>query len=407
MGIAIIGHFGGKEKINDGQTVKTIAVNDALNRYGKTEIDKVDTYYIKKNPLKFVMLFLSAVFKDKKYLVLLSSKGRRVLFPVLSFMSKYMKKEIFHYGIGGRLAREVKERPKWRKYVSSFKGNWMESRELAEQLQQLGVKNAIYIPNFKKLNVLTEQELCREYSEPYRLCTFSRVMKQKGIEDAINAVGAINAECRRKVVTLDIYGPAEDEYLSHLKEILAGEDAAKEGFTIIHIGRFMDVKNHSLLLHSFSRFAEHHPEARLQLIGDGELRHNMEQLAAELGIAQKVCFAGLQNDIFPWLHHADVFILSSKYEGMPMTLIEAMGTGLPVIAARVGGIPDIITDGEEGILTELDSEQIAAAMEKMMDEEFRRICGEKARKKAAEQFGAETMAEKYIQLYQKLLNIVG
>lgn len=181
--------------------------------------------------------------------------------------------------------------------------------------------------------------------------------------------------------------------------------ATKEAFTIIHIGRFMDVKNHSLLLHSFSRFAEHHPEARIQLIGEGELQHNMEQLAVEIGIAQKVYFAGLQSDIFPWLHQADVFILTSKYEGMPMTLIEAMGTGLPVIATKVGGIPDIITDGEEGILTEPDSEQIAVAMERMIDVEFRQKCGEKARKKAVAQFAAETMAEKYVKLYQRLLNI--
>ena len=183
--------------------------------------------------------------------------------------------------------------------------------------------------------------------------------------------------------------------------------ATKEAFTIIHIGRFMDVKNHSLLLHSFSRFVDHYPKARLQLIGEGELQHNMEQLAVEIGIAQEVYFAGLQSDIFPWLHQADVFILTSKYEGMPMTLIEAMGTGLPVIATKVGGIPDIITDGEEGILTESDSEQIAAAMERMMDVEFRQKCGKKARKKAIEQFAADTMAEKYIQLYQELLNIRG
>lgn len=92
MGIGIIGHFGGNEKFNDGQTVKTVAIYDALKRYGIKEVDKIDTYYIKKNPFIFVRMFMKGVFKDKKYIVLLSSNGRKILFPVLSFMSRYMKK---------------------------------------------------------------------------------------------------------------------------------------------------------------------------------------------------------------------------------------------------------------------------------------------------------------------------
>lgn len=110
MGIAIVGHFGGKEKFNDGQTIKTIAIYDALIRYGERDVEKIDTYYIKRNPLKFLWLFISALCKDQKYIVLLSSNGRKVLFPILSFMSRYMKKEVYHYGIGGRLAREVGEK---------------------------------------------------------------------------------------------------------------------------------------------------------------------------------------------------------------------------------------------------------------------------------------------------------
>lgn len=227
MSIAIVGHFGGKEKFNDGQTIKTIAIYDALIRYGERDVKKIDTYYIKRNPLKFLWLFISALCKDQKYIVLLSSNGRRVLFPILSFMSGYMKKEVYHYGIGGRLAREVGENKKWEKYVSSFKSNWMESIELADQLQELGVRNAIYLPNFKKLNILDKSELCSKYSEPYKLCTFSRVMEEKGIEDAINAVREINTEYQRKVVVLDIYGPAEESYLQHLNKVLEQDEVCR------------------------------------------------------------------------------------------------------------------------------------------------------------------------------------
>lgn len=115
MRIGIIGHFGGNEKFNDGQTVKTIAIYDALKRYGLEDVDRIDTYYIKKNPFIFVSQFLNGGLRDKKYIVLLSSNGRKVLFPVLSFMSRYMNKDVYHYGIGGRLAREVEGKTKMEK----------------------------------------------------------------------------------------------------------------------------------------------------------------------------------------------------------------------------------------------------------------------------------------------------
>ena len=72
-------------------------------------------------------------------------------------------KDIYHYAIGGRLANEVEKYPSWKRYVSSFKGNWMESHELEEKLQSLDVENAIYLPNFKKLNVLEEKDLDKDY----------------------------------------------------------------------------------------------------------------------------------------------------------------------------------------------------------------------------------------------------
>ena len=291
MRIGIIGHFGGNEKFNDGQTVKTVAIYDALKRYGIKNIDKIDTYYIRRNPLRFLWQFMSGIFRDKKYIVLLSSNGRRVLFPILSFMSSFMNKDVYHYGIGGRLAREVSEKPKWKKYVSSFKGNWMESTELADRLQKLGVHNAIYLPNFKKLNIMTEAELCTEYQEPYKLCTFSRVMKEKGIEDAIDAVRAINAEYGKTVVKLDIYGPAEEAYLKHLQKVIA-QDCACSYRGVVSANESVEaLKDYYALL-----FPTH------------------------------------------WRH-----------EGIPGTIIDALSAGVPVIARRWQYCDEMITDGKTGL----------------------------------------------------------
>lgn len=296
MRIGIIGHFGGKEKFNDGQTVKTIAIYDALKRYGIEDVDKIDTYYIKKNPFVFMAQFVSGLFSDEKYIVLLSSNGRKVLFPILSFMSRHLNKEVYHYGIGGRLAREVSEKPSWKKYVSSFKSNWMESIELAEQLQKLGVRNAIYLPNFKKLNILKEDELCTEYSAPFRFCTFSRVMKEKGIEDAIEAIRDINSERGKKIVTLDIYGPAEESYLNHLKEILKDDDACAYKGVVLANESVEALKDYYALL-----FPTH------------------------------------------W-----------KHEGIPGTIIDALSAGVPIIARRWQYCGEMIDDKKTGLVYDFE-----------------------------------------------------
>ena len=175
--------------------------------------------------------------------------------------------------------------------------------------------------------------------------------------------------------------------------------ARKDTFTVLHIGRFMDVKNHELLLRSFARFKEHHSDARLQLLGDGELKENMMQLAGQLNITDAVEFAGLQSNVYPWLHSADVFVLPSKFEGMPMTLIEAMGTGLPIIASNVGGIPDMLANKKEALLIQPSEDCIIEALELLYnDEDKRAYLGQNALQKSAA-FSAQTMARDYADVY--------
>lgn len=175
--------------------------------------------------------------------------------------------------------------------------------------------------------------------------------------------------------------------------------ARKDTFTVLHIGRFMDVKNHELLLRSFARFKGQHSDARLQLLGDGELKENMMQLAGQLNITDAVEFAGLQSNVYPWLHNADVFILPSKFEGMQMTLIEAMGTGLPIIASNVGGIPDMLSSQKEALLIEPKEEKIIEALEMVYsDAKKREYWGRNALQRSS-LFSSQAMARKYLQLY--------
>ena len=177
-------------------------------------------------------------------------------------------------------------------------------------------------------------------------------------------------------------------------------DYSANGFTLVHIGRFNEQKNHDGLLRAFQLVVEQHPDCRLNLLGDGELREKTEALAKELGISEKVHFLGSQSNVYPYLNEADVFLLPSRYEGMPMTIIEAMGTGLPVVAANVGGVPDMIEHGVSGMLTTSEPESVAAAVKALLeDQSLREKLGTNA-KKDSKRFSAEFMAEEYCRIYK-------
>ena len=171
--------------------------------------------------------------------------------------------------------------------------------------------------------------------------------------------------------------------------------------TILHIGRFSEQKNHVGLIHAFQKVLKVYPNAILKLAGDGELRPEMEKLTVQLGISSNVYFLGIQSDVFDLLHHADIFILPSSYEGVPMTLIEAMGTGSPIIATNVGGVPDMLTDGLNAILVHNDTDEIAESMITLIGNEKMRQClGEEARKRSVA-FSSVIMAQKYAEIYAK------
>ena len=167
---------------------------------------------------------------------------------------------------------------------------------------------------------------------------------------------------------------------------------------LLHIGRFNAQKNHAGLLNMFRKLKDSHPECRLHLIGDGELRQEMEALAKALGIEDSVRFLGSQSNVYPYLHDADIFVLPSNYEGMPMTIIEAMGTGLPVVAAEVGGIPDMLTNGESGFLTRDEASFLEACEALIADEALRIKLGSQAKLDSC-RFSAEYMAQKYCEAY--------
>lgn len=175
---------------------------------------------------------------------------------------------------------------------------------------------------------------------------------------------------------------------------------SKEKIKILHIGRFMEQKNHKGLIKAFALFHKQYPQSVLQLIGVGEKRKEIEGLVETLGLLDCVEFLGLQSNVYEYLHNADIFTLPSLYEGIPVTLIEAMGTGIPIVATKVGGVPDMLKDKENALLTEVDSEKIAEAFFKLAnDEDMRMRLGKKV-KKESEKFSAQIMTERYLEIYE-------
>jgi glycosyltransferase involved in cell wall biosynthesis len=123
------------------------------------------------------------------------------------------------------------------------------------------------------------------------------------------------------------------------------------------VARLVPVKNQAMLLRAAARV----PGLWLALAGDGELRTDLEQLAGELGIADRVRFLGLRRDVPRVLAALDVFVMTSESEGLPIAMIEAMAAGLPVVATEVGGIPELVADGVSGRLVPANDHEAAAA----------------------------------------------
>lgn len=215
---------------------------------------------------------------------------------------------------------------------------------------------------------------------------------------------ALSPEVRRSIVSF--YGLKQEQVRVayngvDLSRCLPKEDySVGECFRILHIGRFNEQKNHELLLKVFGKLAQEDPRLRLSLIGEGELRQETEKQARALGIEDRVSFLGAQSNVYPYLQKADLFLLPSRYEGIPMTIIEAMGTGLPIVATAVGGVPDMLRNGVDGFAVPCEEGEILAACRRLIDDEALRESFGRAARENAVRFSSQTMGKRYLDIYK-------
>ena len=173
-------------------------------------------------------------------------------------------------------------------------------------------------------------------------------------------------------------------------------------FTILHIGRFSPQKNHEGLLRAFKVLHRMYPDCRLILVGEGELFPQIRDLIHELDLESCVTLAGTTGDVNTFFQAADMFFLPSLYEGLPMTLLEAMCAGLPVLASNVGGIPYLTLAGKCGALTVLRTDAIISTLHSLyMSKQIREVLGRAGRQRVLDSFSSEVMTTGYLKIYRQ------
>ena len=303
--IGFIGRIDPDETMVDGQTVKTRTLYRYLvRRFGASNIRVVDTRDYRRETGRVVRELLRCLHECDDVVVLLSSGGRRTLFPILWLASTALGVRIYHDLIGGSLADDVEADPSGLlvHYLNSFEVNWVETRALADRLSALGVRNASHLPNFKDVDDVDVDPHAPPSGPPYRLCTLSRVTPEKGIDNAVRAVAAINGD-GPPVVTLDVFGPIEPSYEERFRRLVD---------SVPHV-----------------RYAGRVPPERAAAAVSG--------------------------------HFALIFPTEWTGEGVPGTIIDAMHAGLPVVASRWRYYCEMLQDGVTGLSYDFDRPELLEA----------------------------------------------
>jgi glycosyltransferase involved in cell wall biosynthesis len=178
---------------------------------------------------------------------------------------------------------------------------------------------------------------------------------------------------------------------------------------ITTIGRLSNEKGIDVLLVAFQQVLDTIHDATLVIIGNGPLEDKLKSLARELGIESRVRFLGFRRDIVPYLAASHLYACASRFEGLGMSLIEALAFGLPVVATRVGGIPEVIEDGKTGILVEPDNPVTMrnAIVSVLGNEKMAEHLRENGLKEVFEKFNIKNTIESYEKLYLKLASNEG
>jgi glycosyltransferase involved in cell wall biosynthesis len=258
----------------------------------------------------------------------------------------------------------------------------------------------------------------RGYFGPRRSLVFR--LLERWLAGRTTALIAVSPQVRDDLVALHVAPPERFVVIRlgiELDERVAG---AKDGrlesrrylgipanrFAVGWIGRMTGVKRTDDVLVAFKRLREGGVDACLCMVGDGPDRAQLERRAHELGIVKDTLFLGYQEDVAPFYAAFDALVLPSSNEGTPVSAIEALAAGRPVVATRVGGVPDVVEEGEDGFLVELGAtDELADRLAQLArDPALRERMGAAGRQRVLPRYAVERLVDDVDRLYRSLLS---
>lgn len=235
----------------------------------------------------------------------------------------------------------------------------------------------------------------------HRHCVDALIGVSSQIEATCKADGVVSrVVCIRNGIKL--HGKARESDRRRTREELGVEPNT---CLVGTVGRLTPVKGIPYFLEAARILFRQGTSLKVLIVGDGSIRAALQAQAQDLGISGNVVFLGHREDTVELMQALDIFVLPSLSEGIPMALLEAMAASRPVVASRVGGIPEIITDGTDGCLVEaMDVEGLAGCCRMLIDSpDLARSMGKQARKRVERDFSAVGMADQVVALYRVLM----
>jgi glycosyltransferase involved in cell wall biosynthesis len=255
-----------------------------------------------------------------------------------------------------------------------------------------------------------------EHNVPSTYTRAARVLSCLSL-DLPQEVVAVSAEVQRSwaklrfrrsrgsvLVRNGVFVPEEPRNEDARRRVRAALGLRDETPVVVTVANLYPRKGQRLLLEAFAGVASHEPP-HLIIVGEGPLRGQLEAIATDLGIFGRTMFLGTRRDVPEILHAADVFALPSVAEGLPLALLEAMARGVPCIATRVGGIPEVIVDGESGYLVSAGNvAELRARLAQLLDSPALQLrVGRAGRERTLAHFQVSGMTRAYERIYEQAL----
>lgn len=308
--ITIIGLFCEETEVSNGQSVKTrIVTQEIENKLGRDQVARIDTFGWKKNPLKLFVNCISAVHNSSNVMFLTDEGGIRVFPWLLRWANIGRKCKLHYYVVGGWLNGYLDRSAKAVSDLQKLDAIYVEVPAMLRELEARGFSNCVLVNKFRRMTPVSVQDVDIKPQAPYKLCYFSRVMKEKGVEECIEAVKMANQQAGFVKYILDIYGSINEPYRETF------EDLQKQFPSFVRYGGIVAFEKSAAVLKDY--------------------------------------FAML----FPTYYAS---------EGYPNAVVDAFAAGLPVVATRWNYNADIINDHKDGILVDVGNiAQIVDALEEM------------------------------------------